>query len=154
MWDLPGPGLEPVSPALAGGFLTTVPPRKPLCGSIETVQLRWDLNPRAGTWTQPKPRLGFEPMVFLIEITHLVSKLKMKLRFLMSPCRKNSVRDKVIGKKWIYLKRYTFHRQNVVHLKRREWHWEKHSTDRMWTISEGERPRNMGCLVFMRWVIS
>ena len=29
MWDLPGPGLEPVSPALAGGFLTTAPPRKP-----------------------------------------------------------------------------------------------------------------------------
>ena len=26
MWDLPGPGLKPVSPALAGGFLTTVPP--------------------------------------------------------------------------------------------------------------------------------
>ena len=23
MWDLPGPGLEPVSPALADGFLTT-----------------------------------------------------------------------------------------------------------------------------------
>ena len=30
MWDLPGPGLEPVSPALAGGFLTTVPPGKSL----------------------------------------------------------------------------------------------------------------------------
>ena len=30
MWDLPGPGLEPVSPALAGGFLTTAPPAKPL----------------------------------------------------------------------------------------------------------------------------
>ena len=29
MWDLPGPGLEPESPALAGGFLTTVPPGKP-----------------------------------------------------------------------------------------------------------------------------
>ena len=29
MWDLPGPGLESVSPALAGGFLTTVPPGKP-----------------------------------------------------------------------------------------------------------------------------
>ena len=29
MWDLPRPGLEPVSPALAGGFLTTVPPGKP-----------------------------------------------------------------------------------------------------------------------------
>ena len=29
MWDLPGPGLEPVSHALAGGFLTTAPPEKP-----------------------------------------------------------------------------------------------------------------------------
>ena len=29
MWDLPRPGLEPVSPALAGGFPTTVPPGKP-----------------------------------------------------------------------------------------------------------------------------
>ena len=29
MWDLPGPGLEPVSPALAGGFLTTASPGKP-----------------------------------------------------------------------------------------------------------------------------
>ena len=28
MWDLPGPGLEPTSPALAGGFLTTAPPGK------------------------------------------------------------------------------------------------------------------------------
>ena len=28
MWDLPVPGHEPVSPALAGGFLTTVPPWK------------------------------------------------------------------------------------------------------------------------------
>ena len=29
MWNLPGPGLEPMSPALAGGFLTIVPPGKP-----------------------------------------------------------------------------------------------------------------------------
>ena len=29
MWDLPGPGLEPMSPALAGGVLTTAPPGKP-----------------------------------------------------------------------------------------------------------------------------
>ena len=29
MWDLPRSGLEPVSPALAGGFLTAVPPGKP-----------------------------------------------------------------------------------------------------------------------------
>ena len=28
MWDLPGPRLEPVFPALAGGFLTTAPPER------------------------------------------------------------------------------------------------------------------------------
>ena len=33
MWDLPGPGLEPVSPALAGRFLTTAPPGKP-CSAV------------------------------------------------------------------------------------------------------------------------
>ena len=30
VWDLLGPGVEPVSPALQGGFLTTGPPEKPL----------------------------------------------------------------------------------------------------------------------------
>ena len=29
MWDPPRPELEPVSPALAGGFSTTAPPGKP-----------------------------------------------------------------------------------------------------------------------------
>ena len=29
MWDPPTPGLEPMSPALAGRFSTTVPPGKP-----------------------------------------------------------------------------------------------------------------------------
>ena len=29
MWDRPRPGLEPVSPALAGRFSTTAPPGKP-----------------------------------------------------------------------------------------------------------------------------
>ena len=29
MWDLPRPGLEPVSPALSGRFSTTAPPGKP-----------------------------------------------------------------------------------------------------------------------------
>ena len=28
MWDLPGPGIEPMSPALAGEVLTTGPPGK------------------------------------------------------------------------------------------------------------------------------
>ena len=30
-WDLPRPGFEPASPALAGRFSTTAPPGKPLC---------------------------------------------------------------------------------------------------------------------------
>ena len=34
MWDLPRPGLEPVSPALAGRFSTTAPPGKPRCWSF------------------------------------------------------------------------------------------------------------------------
>ena len=42
----------------------------------------------------------------------------MKLRFLISHLRKNSVRDKVTGKKWIYSERNTLHR--------------------VWAISEGE----------------
>ena len=29
IWDLPGPGLEPVSPALAGRLSSTAPPGKP-----------------------------------------------------------------------------------------------------------------------------
>ena len=39
MRDLPGPGLEPVSPALAGGFLTTVPPGKSQAQAFEAVTL-------------------------------------------------------------------------------------------------------------------
>ena len=34
MWDLPRPGLEPVFPALAGGFSTTAPPGKPSRGFL------------------------------------------------------------------------------------------------------------------------
>ena len=29
IWDLPGPGIKPVSPALAGKLFTTEPPEKP-----------------------------------------------------------------------------------------------------------------------------
>ena len=46
MWDLPRPGLEPVSPALAGGLSTTAPPGKPRvlffvsCSQHSILQLR------------------------------------------------------------------------------------------------------------------
>ena len=39
MWDLPGPGIEPVSPALAGGFLTTAPPGKSLEDTLKLLLL-------------------------------------------------------------------------------------------------------------------
>ena len=37
--DLPGPGIKPVSPGLAGGFFTTEPPENPsfLHGGIQSV---------------------------------------------------------------------------------------------------------------------
>ena len=38
MWDLPGPGLEPVSPALSCGFLTTEPRGKPEISLILNIE--------------------------------------------------------------------------------------------------------------------
>ena len=37
MWDLPRPGLKPMSPALAGRLSTTAPPGKPLSVLLEGV---------------------------------------------------------------------------------------------------------------------
>ena len=51
MWDLPRPGLEPVSPALAGRFSTTAPPGKP-CLSLLNVRIEswssWRLQNQHG----------------------------------------------------------------------------------------------------------
>ena len=41
MWDLPRPGFEPMSPALAGRFLTTAPP-----GKQQKVLILINNNPR------------------------------------------------------------------------------------------------------------
>ena len=43
MWDPPRPGLEPVSPALAGGLSTTAPPGKPCFFFFKFIYflLRW-----------------------------------------------------------------------------------------------------------------
>ena len=51
MWNLPGPGIEPMSPALAGGFLTTEPPGKPpdLSFKKTILAVRW-----RGYWRGPK----------------------------------------------------------------------------------------------------
>ena len=42
MWDPPRPGLEPVSPALAGRFSTTAPPGKPHL-SVLTIISSWPI---------------------------------------------------------------------------------------------------------------
>ncbi|KAJ8781897.1 hypothetical protein J1605_010645 [Eschrichtius robustus] len=67
MWDLPRPGVKPMSPALAGGFLTTVPPGKP-----RPHYFKWLLQTRRlsncgsraqllrGMWDLPRP--GLEPV--------------------------------------------------------------------------------------------
>ena len=38
MWDLPGPGIEPMSPALAGGFFTSESLGKPYSGNFYTTE--------------------------------------------------------------------------------------------------------------------
>ena len=53
MWDLPGLGIKPVSPALAGRFLTTGPPGKSWCfvlvfwvfchSKVKVIDLSWDV---------------------------------------------------------------------------------------------------------------
>ena len=77
-----------------------------------------------GTWTQgPGLEHGqdtdwdLNPLSFNWKITHLASGVT-EAKVLYVSWQKNSVREKGIGKKWIYLERYTFHRQNVVHIKR------------------------------------
>ena len=83
----------------------------------ETIYLRLGLHPmcqylnpaktqsnarteEARTQIQPKHRLGLAPVIFsLVSLAWCLDLLR--LRFFVSHCRKNSVRDKVIGKKWI-----------------------------------------------------
>ena len=49
MWDLPRPGLEPMSPALAGRFLTTVLPGKSLHFScVDYLGMEYTTTPRDG----------------------------------------------------------------------------------------------------------
>lgn len=78
----------------------------------------------------------------------------MKLRFFVSHCRKNSVRDKVFSKKVVYLERSIFQRQ-IQSVSKGEksfgmnmLRWTEHG------LSEGERPRYTVCLVLTGWIIS
>ena len=65
MWDLPRPGLEPVCPALAGRFSTTVPPGKPRVADLYinlTPATTWRVD-----WVGPEWMWrGGEPFGFLL----------------------------------------------------------------------------------------
>ena len=60
MWDLPGPELEPMSPALAGGFLTTAPPGKSLFLWFCEGQRDWLLRPQDEDVGRVAGRLGMQ----------------------------------------------------------------------------------------------
>ena len=49
-WDLPRPGLEPVSPASAGRFSTTAPPGKPQCCRLFDTEIQILWSQRMTTW--------------------------------------------------------------------------------------------------------
>ena len=53
MWDLPEPGLEPVSPALAGGLLTTAPPGRSFDWSLVSLYFAED---SAKPWPDCEPQ--------------------------------------------------------------------------------------------------
>ena len=101
----------------------------------------WDLNPCTGTHTQPKPCLGFEPTRLGLNPAKTHSTWfqdLVKLRFLMSHHRENTLKEKVIGKKWIYSdsERSTLHRQSAGHCRGQGW------------------LLNVAWLVFIGWIIS
>ena len=71
MWDLPGPELEPMFPALAGEFLTTVPPGKSPIHScllqlfIILMRCRWIPPSSPSTCPQSSLAIGCHISTFL-----------------------------------------------------------------------------------------
>ena len=86
MWDLPRPGLKPVSPALAGGFLTTAPPGKPWSLRC-TVKSSWlPTSTLACTWwvLTWSMFIGWNKMVCSTAFQALIQKIP--LPYYTSPC--------------------------------------------------------------------
>jgi len=65
MWDLPGSGVESVSPTLAGGFLNIGPPGSPVCSPYLSDSL---------TLAYTKSRDSSEEEIFLDAVTYGVLK--------------------------------------------------------------------------------
>ena len=88
MWDLPRPGLEPMSPALTDRLSTTAPPGKP-CSfisfvvksekytcwlpSILTLQMSCSVNHLCSSWPFRSTLLPFKSCCYYCNYTHFVS---------------------------------------------------------------------------------
>ena len=67
MWDLPRPGLEPMSPALAGRFSTTAPPGKPN-SNLYGYHLNIICSKKMVLMTQSKEHTLHFPFSFLLSL--------------------------------------------------------------------------------------
>ena len=65
--DLPNPGIEPTSPALAGGFFTTKPTGKPVLLITFRVNMLWEMEPFSslGICDSPRTLLGISSTLML-----------------------------------------------------------------------------------------
>ena len=81
MWDLPGPGLEPMSPALAGGLLTTAPPGKPSLWFFSCPVLVLPSFSNCTTFN----------VEYLIHIFEMGLKLSLSILVVMQPFRKPEI---------------------------------------------------------------
>ena len=61
MWALPGSGIEPTSPALAGRFFTNEPPEKPQKNFLKDSCGSYELALDVGACHLPLP--GFDPVL-------------------------------------------------------------------------------------------
>ena len=88
-----------------------------MIGSVVLAETLQQMSPTHAPVETMQLRLGHESVVFSLR-SHTQFQDLVKLRFLMSPRRKNSLREKEIGKKWICLEENALHRQNEGHLQR------------------------------------
>ena len=80
MWNLPGPGIKPVSPVLAGGLLTTGLPRKSILCPVLTqllvpLLLQFSFPDTPVTKLQPLPHGLSSPLSPLPELVHALASI-------------------------------------------------------------------------------
>ena len=63
MWDIPGPGIELVSPVSQGGFLITAAPGKPHAVDSLTKSIHWFHIQNDGPWDEETKS---DPIAFVL----------------------------------------------------------------------------------------